>query len=201
MPLLYTSTTHPEIQIYAGFDKFENEKLIKYAWENDVWFHVDKFSSAHVYARLPEGMNFRNMPKDFIEEMAQLTKSKSIEGNKVNNVTVIWTYASNLLKTGDMDVGTVSFHNNKDVLRTVVLTKDKELVKKLEKSCKEDHTTDLEKAKIAHEKEIHKKERAEKKRREEEERRAAEERRKYIMEHDYSNLPMSTNNNDDEDFI
>lgn len=29
-----------------------DEDLIKWGWPEDVWFHVDKFSSAHVYLRL-----------------------------------------------------------------------------------------------------------------------------------------------------
>lgn len=36
-----------------GKDKFENEDMIAYGWPEDVWFHVDKFSSAHVYLRTP----------------------------------------------------------------------------------------------------------------------------------------------------
>lgn len=31
---------------------FIDEELIKWGWPEDVWFHVDKFSSAHVYLRL-----------------------------------------------------------------------------------------------------------------------------------------------------
>jgi len=38
--------------LYMGKDKAENEELIKFAWPEDVWFHVDKESSAHVYIRL-----------------------------------------------------------------------------------------------------------------------------------------------------
>lgn len=38
--------------IYMGKDKYENEELIKYGWPEDVWFHVDDLSSAHVYLRL-----------------------------------------------------------------------------------------------------------------------------------------------------
>ena len=41
--------------VYMGKDKFENEKLIEYGWPEDVWFHVDDLSSAHVYLRLPRG--------------------------------------------------------------------------------------------------------------------------------------------------
>lgn len=29
-----------------------DEELIKWGWPEDVWFHVDKLSSAHVYLRL-----------------------------------------------------------------------------------------------------------------------------------------------------
>ena len=39
--------------VYMGKDKFENEELIRYGWPEDIWFHVDNLSSAHVYIRLP----------------------------------------------------------------------------------------------------------------------------------------------------
>ncbi len=38
--------------IYMGLDKFENEELIRSGLIEDVWFHVDALSSAHVYLRL-----------------------------------------------------------------------------------------------------------------------------------------------------
>lgn len=34
------------------FIKHLDEDLIKWGWPEDVWFHVDKYSSAHVYLRL-----------------------------------------------------------------------------------------------------------------------------------------------------
>lgn len=40
--------------MYMGRDKYENEELLKYAWDCDIWFHVDDLSSAHVYLRLPD---------------------------------------------------------------------------------------------------------------------------------------------------
>jgi predicted ribosome quality control (RQC) complex YloA/Tae2 family protein len=40
--------------IYMGKDKHENELLIQYGWPEDVWFHVDSLSSAHVYLRMPQ---------------------------------------------------------------------------------------------------------------------------------------------------
>ena len=41
--------------IFMGLDKFENEDLIKYGFPEDIWFHVDKMSSAHVYLRFNKG--------------------------------------------------------------------------------------------------------------------------------------------------
>ena len=41
--------------IYMGKNSEENEDLIKYGFPEDVWFHVDNFSSAHVYIRLNKG--------------------------------------------------------------------------------------------------------------------------------------------------
>lgn len=32
-------------------DKYENEELIRFGLPEDVWFHVDALSSAHVYLR------------------------------------------------------------------------------------------------------------------------------------------------------
>lgn len=40
--------------MYMGADKFENEDLIKYGLPEDLWFHVDDMSSAHVYLRLKQ---------------------------------------------------------------------------------------------------------------------------------------------------
>jgi len=59
---------------------FPDEELIKYAWPQDVWFHVDKLSSAHVYLRMPEGMSWENIPQALLTDCAQLVKANSIEG-------------------------------------------------------------------------------------------------------------------------
>ena len=56
MVLYFTSNVvSPPATIFMGFDKHENEELIRWGFEEDVWFHVDKVSSAHVYLRLKEG--------------------------------------------------------------------------------------------------------------------------------------------------
>ncbi|EJF55867.1 cytoplasmic protein [Dichomitus squalens LYAD-421 SS1] len=135
MVLFFTSTAHdPPVTIYMGKDKFENEDLIKYAWPQDIWFHVDKLSSAHVYIRMPEGMTWDAIPESVLIDCAQLVKANSIEGNKKDNLTVIYTPADNLKKTGDMAVGQVSFHNDKRVKRIHVEKRENAIVNRLNKT-------------------------------------------------------------------
>lgn len=57
-----------------------DEDLIKFAWPQDVWFHVDKLSSAHVYLRMPDGMAWDGIPEPLLVDCAQLVKANSIEG-------------------------------------------------------------------------------------------------------------------------
>ncbi|KIK69877.1 hypothetical protein GYMLUDRAFT_151398 [Collybiopsis luxurians FD-317 M1] len=135
MVLFFTSAAaSPSAIIYMGRDKVENEELIKYAWPQDVWFHVDKLSSAHVYLRMPEFMSWEAIPEALLTDCAQLVKANSIEGNKKDNLTVIYTPADNLKKTGDMAVGQVSFHNDKRVKRVHVAKRENPIVNRLNKT-------------------------------------------------------------------
>ncbi|PVF93069.1 DUF814-domain-containing protein [Serendipita vermifera] len=118
-----------------GRDKEENEDLIKYAWPQDVWFHVDKLSSAHVYLRLPASIpSWEEIPQALLTDCAQLVKANSIEGNKKNNLAIVYTPASNLKKTGDMAVGQVSFHRNDKVRRVHVAARENPIVNRLNKT-------------------------------------------------------------------
>ncbi|KII91035.1 hypothetical protein PLICRDRAFT_90742 [Plicaturopsis crispa FD-325 SS-3] len=135
MVLFFTSTvTTPSTLLYMGRDKVENEDLIKYAWPQDVWFHVDKLSSAHVYLRMPESMTWEQIPEALLADCAQLVKANSIEGNKKDNITVIYTPGSNLKKTGDMAVGQVSFHSDKRVKRVHVAKRENVIVNRLNRT-------------------------------------------------------------------
>ncbi|KAI0793072.1 cytoplasmic protein [Irpex lacteus] len=135
MVLFFKSTVvDPPAIIYMGKDKVENEDLIKYAWPQDVWFHVDKLSSAHVYLRMPEGMTWDAIPEALLTDCAQLVKANSIEGNKKDNLTIIYTPGDNLKKTGDMAVGQVSFHNDRRVKRVHVPQRENPIVNRLNKT-------------------------------------------------------------------
>ncbi|KAF5328572.1 hypothetical protein D9758_017727 [Tetrapyrgos nigripes] len=114
-----------------------DEELIKYAWPQDIWFHVDKLSSAHVYLRMPDDMTWDAIPEALLTDLAQLVKANSIEGNKKDNLTIIYTPADNLKrgqKTGDMAVGQVSFHNDKRVKRVHVVKRENPIVNRLNKT-------------------------------------------------------------------
>ncbi|TYJ56632.1 hypothetical protein B9479_002724 [Cryptococcus floricola] len=124
MVVFFTSkAVSPPVTIYMGRDKVENEELLRYGLPTDVWFHVDKLSSAHVYLRQPDGQphgEWDKLPSALVNDLAQLVKANSIEGNKKDNITasrVIYTPFPNLKKTGDMPVGQVSFHSDKKVKR------------------------------------------------------------------------------------
>eukprot|EP00771_Trimastix_marina_P001312 gnl/Trimastix_PCT/2375.p1 GENE.gnl/Trimastix_PCT/2375~~gnl/Trimastix_PCT/2375.p1 ORF type:complete len:228 (+),score=63.37 gnl/Trimastix_PCT/2375:90-686(+) len=119
-----------------GRDKFENEELIRWGFPEDVWFHVDNLSSAHVYLRpkqLSHSVSYDSIPEDVLEECCQLVKQNSIEGCKLGQVQVVWTPWANLKKTRGMDVGQVGFHDDRQVRRRRV-ERNREIAKRLMKA-------------------------------------------------------------------
>lgn len=81
----YFTSECGEYTIYMGKDKFENEELIKYGLPEDVWFHVDDLSSAHVYLRMKPEMSMDDITEDLILQCASLVKANSIAGCKVRH--------------------------------------------------------------------------------------------------------------------
>lgn len=144
MVFYFTSTVvSPSYSIFMGLDKHENEELIRWGWPEDVWFHVDKVSSAHVYLRLREGDTIDDIPQAVIDDCAQLVKANSIQGNKMNNVDVVYTMWHNLKKTPGMDVGQVGFHKDKEVRKVRVERRINEVVNRLNKTKEEQLNVDL----------------------------------------------------------
>jgi len=131
--MIFFTSSNEDYIIYMGTDKNENEHLIKYGWPEDWWFHVDKLSSAHVYVRCPRIMGFDQIPTEVVEEACQLVKHNSIKGTKLADTQVVYTPWDNLNKRGDMDIGTIGFHDEKRRHR-VRVEKDKKLIKRLEGS-------------------------------------------------------------------
>ncbi|XP_016324748.1 coiled-coil domain-containing protein 25-like isoform X2 [Sinocyclocheilus anshuiensis] len=196
----------PPYTIYMGKDKHENEDLIKYGWPEDIWFHVDKLSSAHVYLRMPKGTTVEEIPKEVLVDCTQLVKNNSIQGCKMNNINVVYTPWGNLKKTADMDVGQIGFHRQKEVKIVAVEKKINEIINRLEKT-KEERYPDLAAEKESRDRE----ERSEKKTQLQEQKKKEKEEMKKKKEteelRNYSSLMKSDNmttnegGNDSDDFM
>ncbi|KAJ1675777.1 hypothetical protein EV182_000601 [Spiromyces aspiralis] len=163
-------------------------------------FHVDKLSSAHVYVRMNLGQTWDNLPEELLTDCAQLVKANSIEGNKKNNIVVIYTPWENLLKTGDMATGQVSFINPHMVRRIHVEKRVNDIVNRLNKTKLEKYP-DLVAEKIKHEKEIRRQKRNEAEKKRKEEMRVAEERQKLKEEHGYDKIFNQAKNSKEVDDV
>ncbi|CAK0750401.1 hypothetical protein CVIRNUC_001988 [Coccomyxa viridis] len=159
-PRNYNAATRDYL-IYMGIDKFENETLLQHALPLDVWFHVDDLSSAHVYLRLPKGHSMKDIPAETLEDCAQLVKANSIQGNKVDNLSVVYTPVSNLRKTASMEVGQVGFRDYKAVLKTKVLERVNVIVNRLNGTKRDVPHPDLAGEKEAYEREVRQAKKAE----------------------------------------
>ena len=132
--VFFFTCSDPRYSIYMGRDKYENEHLIAHGWPEDLWFHVDKHSSAHVYLRMPKGETIDDVPSDIIAECAQLTKANSIEGCKLSHVQIIYTPWANLDKRENMADGSVSHKDRRAVKVTMVEHRINAIVNRLEKT-------------------------------------------------------------------
>ncbi|KAK0355610.1 Coiled-coil domain-containing protein 25 [Friedmanniomyces endolithicus] len=206
-----SNVVDPSAFIYLGKDKVENEDLIAHGWPEDIWFHVDNLSSAHIYLRLPPPHSpdqWKNIPEELLTDCAQLTKANSIEGNKKDNVTVIYTPWSNLKKSGSMATGQVGFKDQKMVRRVYVEQRENAIVNRLNKTKVEKYP-DLRQEKADREKEERRKERISAQEKKKDDARLAEERAqlKYQKEHMYDDLhaddeiAQSSNQDRDPDFL
>lgn len=176
--------------IYVGKDKHENEELIKYGFPEDVWWHVDRLSSAHVYLRLRRGQSLADITAEELEDCCQLVKANSIEGHKASSVAVVYTPWANLRKTADMDTGQVGFHDEKAVVRVHVASRVPEVLNRLVKTKMERWPN------LAAEEAAEREARAERKEaerlRRKEELEAARERARAEQARSYTNLMDST---------
>ncbi|KAK3859695.1 hypothetical protein Pcinc_014769 [Petrolisthes cinctipes] len=194
MVFYFTSkVVDPPITLFMGLDKYENEDLIKWGWPEDVWFHVDKVSSAHVYLRLNPGQTLDDIPMSVIEDAAQLCKANSIQGNKMNNVDIVYTLWSNLRKTPGMDVGQVGFHNDKEVRKIRVEKRNNEIVNRLNKTKEEKTERDLRGEREERDRKEREKDRKEGKERQRKEKEEMEKRKKEAELRNYSSLFASDN--------
>ena len=122
-----------------------------------------------MYLRLKAGQTLDDIPKQVLIECCQLTKQNSIKvrrsagdcflflhffaiansyafkASKLDDITIIYTMHSNLKKTNHMVAGEVGFHDEKAVRKHKVPSKNGPLLRKLEKTKREEFP-DLRKA-------------------------------------------------------
>lgn len=79
------------------------------------------------------------MPLAFQVDACQLVKANSINGNKMNNIDIVYTMWENLKKTPSMEVGQVSFHYPKLVRKMRVEKRINDIVNRLNKTKIETH--------------------------------------------------------------
>jgi len=146
--VFYYTCSNPKYQyiIYSGRDKFENEELISYGWREDIWFHVEGLSSAHLYLRPPEpklpgdiSLDIDSIPDDVMEEICQATKYNSIAGCKQDHVDIVYTPWYNLKKEAGFAPGQVTFHKDSLVRHKRKVKKIPEILNAINKTKSVDH--------------------------------------------------------------
>ena len=137
--LFKSNVVDPPATLYMGKDKYENAEMLDHADPEDIWFHVDDLSSAHVYLRVDRpDWKFDTLPPALLEDCCQLVKHNSIEGNKLSNVKIVYTNYTNLFKGNDYAPGQVTYKDPKLCRFTVVEKRNNEIVNRLKRTMVEE---------------------------------------------------------------
>jgi len=95
----YIDALHFEIEFRIGDNAQDNFDLIDISNPNDIWFHIEGKSSAHVVASIPEHIKIdRKNKKKIITQGALICKQFS-KYTKEKDLPVIYTEIKNLTKT------------------------------------------------------------------------------------------------------
>lgn len=89
--------------------------------------------------RVPQGQTLDDIPSAVLEDACQLVKANSINGNKMNNIDIVYTMWENLKKTQGMEVGQVSFFKDKEVRKMRVEKRVNDIVNRLNRTKREEH--------------------------------------------------------------
>ena len=74
------------------------------------------------------GETIDDIPEAVIQDCCQLVKANSIQGNKMNNIDIVYTRWANLKKTADMAVGQIGFHKQREVKKIRIEKRINEIV-------------------------------------------------------------------------
>jgi predicted ribosome quality control (RQC) complex YloA/Tae2 family protein len=88
-----------EYDVWVGENATDNFQIISDADQNDLWFHLDQFSSPHVILRNPNNLKRNKIPKQLINSAAELCKLHSRFKTVSKKIGIIYTEVKNVKKT------------------------------------------------------------------------------------------------------
>uniref|UniRef100_A0A6C0BAI3 NFACT RNA-binding domain-containing protein n=1 Tax=viral metagenome TaxID=1070528 RepID=A0A6C0BAI3_9ZZZZ len=86
------------ITFYIGKCAAGNFDIIDLAEENDIWFHINNESSAHVIASIPEQLDKKKI-KYIIKQGAILCKQHSRFKTSKKSISIVFTKVKHITKT------------------------------------------------------------------------------------------------------
>jgi len=100
-------------EVWVGKDSAANDLLtMKYAKQNDLWFHVRGAPGSHTVLKLPDSCD--TIPKEHIKSAAAIAAFYS-KAKNARNVNVAYTEAKNVQKYKGAKSGSVVIKNEKVV--------------------------------------------------------------------------------------
>ena len=96
--IIFIKELKREITYYIGKNQAENFSVIDKGNPDDLWFHAADVSSCHVVCVVPDDINKKEL-QYIITTGALLCKNNTNKLKSINNVNIIYTKISNVIKT------------------------------------------------------------------------------------------------------
>lgn len=108
----------------------DKTKIFEAAHPEDLWFGAKEANATDVYLRLKTGTEMDAIPKELLEEVAQLVKAYSAEGSKKREISVIYTQVCNISKRH----GVMHFKDRKNCRLLSNISRDSTILNLLRKT-------------------------------------------------------------------
>jgi predicted ribosome quality control (RQC) complex YloA/Tae2 family protein len=99
---IYVDENNKEYNIIIGESRKENDIIVKSSKQNDIWFHLDKFSGPHFVLQT----NGDIIPKKYFNKIGTLFKE--YKSNLPNRYSIIHTEIKNVKLTDTLGLVNVS---------------------------------------------------------------------------------------------
>ncbi|MCL2555595.1 MAG: NFACT family protein [Firmicutes bacterium] len=98
-------------KIRVGKNNVQNDRLVRQANKDDLWFHIKNYSGSHVIIEAAK----RQVPDNIILKAAQLA-AKNSKAKALNKIEVDYTYIKYVHKISGTVLGKVSYTNQKTIV-------------------------------------------------------------------------------------